>query len=67
MQTTPYSVEPDKGGCEHCGHNRLFAIVFHSGQPDEFQLSTTFGDQDHAEWIAEQLNDAFQRGSRRES
>ena len=56
----PYLVEVSVNGCAHCGVGRMWDIV----GPDDTALSQSFGDQEHAEWIAEQMNAAFRAGMR---
>ena len=59
----PYTVEKHEGvGCEHCGADQMWDVVFHSGADDEIALSTAYGDEDEAEDIARDCNDAYAKG-----
>jgi hypothetical protein len=54
----PYVVEVDHGGCSHCHGGRTWTVV----GPDDVAISTSFEDREHVEWIAEQMNHAYQAG-----
>jgi len=54
----PYLVEVSTNGCPHCGAGRFWDIV----GPDDVALNRSFNDKEHVEWIAEQMNRAFEAG-----
>lgn len=54
----PYVVEVESEGCERCCAGRMWTVV----GPDDVALSTSFADQEHVEWIAEQMNHAYRAG-----
>jgi hypothetical protein len=54
----PYQVELNSEGCPHCGNDRLWDVV----GPNETALSESYGDKEHAEYIADILNDAYALG-----
>ena len=59
----PYTVEKHEGvGCPHCGADEMWDVVFHSGADDEIGLSTAYGDEDEAENVARDCNDAYAKG-----
>lgn len=54
----PYVVEVESEGCERCCAGRMWTVV----GPDDVALSTSFADQEHVEWIAEQMAHAYRAG-----
>lgn len=60
-ETSHYRVEVDKQGCEACGDGTFYDIV--SGYDDEAVGSSQhFSDRELAEWICEQMNNAYLAG-----
>lgn len=55
----PYYVEVDKEGCEKCGHDTLWSIVY---RPDDCAGSASYGSKDEADDLCSLLNDAFDKG-----
>ena len=53
-----YRVECEKGGCALCGVGALYTVV----GLDETALSTSYSQQEEAEYVAEILNAAFEAG-----
>ena len=58
IEETPYFVEVDDNGCRTCGQGRNWVVV----DPDGIRGSTSYGLQEDAEDLAEDLNRAFNRG-----
>lgn len=54
----PYSVSVDTNGCGHCGAGRTWMVV----GPDGYGGGQSFGDEEDAEALADQLNEAFYQG-----
>jgi hypothetical protein len=57
----PYIVEVHSQGCPQCGHDSQYDIVY---IPEQTAESKSWGDKDEAEYIANLLNTAFERGVR---
>ncbi|HZV46892.1 MAG TPA: hypothetical protein VFG06_06070 [Thermodesulfovibrionales bacterium] len=55
----PYRIEIDNEGCTHCGHNKTWAVI----QPDGILLGTTYGIEEDAQDMADELNDAYEAGT----
>ena len=58
LEENPYFVEVDNNGCRECGHDRNWVVV----DPDGIRGSTSYGLQEDADDLAEDLNRAFNRG-----
>lgn len=59
MSDKPYKVECDDNGCEKCACGRTWTIVDTDGNGG----STSYGNQEEAEYIAEMLNVAYEKGA----
>lgn len=46
-----------------CGAGETWDIVLHQGMADELALSTSYDSREHAEDLADELNDAYERGA----
>ncbi len=53
-----YYVEAEKKPCEHCGEGGQWNVV----GPGEVALSTSYSDKEDADWIAGELNHAYEMG-----
>jgi hypothetical protein len=56
-----YRVVAEPGGCEHCGHEKLWTIV-HDENGEEVGEGSSWGDQEHAQDICDLMNMAYDRG-----
>lgn len=54
----PYFVEVDNNGCSKCGAGRTWVVV----NPDGYAGGTSYGLEEDAQDLAEDLNIAFNRG-----
>jgi hypothetical protein len=57
-ESEPYFVEVDENGCPKCGSGRLWVVV----DPDGVRGSTSYGLEEDADDLAEDLNIAFGKG-----
>ena len=58
VEENPYFVEVDNNGCRECGHGRNWVVV----DPDGIRGGTSYGLEEDADDLAEDLNRAFNRG-----
>jgi len=56
-----YRVEAAEGGCEHCGHDKFWDIVF-TENGETCATGQSWGDKEHAEDICDLMNMAYDRG-----
>lgn len=54
----PFRVEVDHGGCEHCAAGKTWTVV----GPDDVALSRSYEESDEAEYLCNELNDAYAFG-----
>lgn len=59
FNTPPYVVEVEQNGCEHCGQNKYWTVVF---TPEDVALGQSWGEEEAAEDVASMLNDAYEKG-----
>ncbi len=59
-----FRVVIDSNGCDKCGHDKQWAVVYTDTNGDEAQAtSMTYGDEEDADAIAAALNFAYGLGS----
>ena len=54
----PYFIEVDVNGCEHCSGGRMWTVV----GPGDIGIGQSWGDEEHAQDIADLMNMAFDAG-----
>jgi len=54
----PYFIEVDNNGCPHCGATRSWVVI----GPDGCALGITFGHEEDAEDLADNMNTAYWQG-----
>ena len=58
VQMSAYRVEVDHEGCEKCGAERTWTLI----GPDRYAIGISYGKQEDAEEMADDLNEAFEKG-----
>src|SRR5271170_3559645 len=58
IEENPYFVEVDNNGCPGCWHGRSWVVV----DPDGSNTGTSYGSEEDAGDLAQDLNRAFNRG-----
>ena len=61
-ESKAYTVVPVGEGCSHCNAGEHWDVVFRNGTDEEFALSTSYGDEEEAEEIADLCNSAYEKG-----
>lgn len=55
----PYVVEVERNGCEYCGAEKYWVVVF---TPDNLAGGTSYSNEEEAEDMAAAQNDAYEKG-----
>lgn len=56
-----YKIKEEDGGCQCCGHGNLWMVV----NSEDLAISTFYENEDDAQEMCDELNDAFERGLKR--